>query len=88
MYGNLGLMILAFVFIYFICQESPVMVPVFCLGALLFFYIFIQCLIPYKNPNASKSKRYKVGVRISFILVILLVVIALVGDTSLVDLVR
>lgn len=88
MYGNLGLLILAFVGIYFLCKESPVIVPIYCLGALLFLYIFAQCLIPYKNPNASKSKKYKFAVRICFILVILLFFLALVGDTSLVDLVK
>ena len=64
------------------------MVPLYCLTALLFMYIFFQCLVPYKNPNASKSKKYKLGVRISFILIVLLVILAFVGDVSLVDLVK
>ena len=88
MYGNLVLMLIAAVVIYYMCNDSPVMVPIFCLGTLLFFYIFFQCMIPYKNPNASKSKKYKLGVRVSFMLVILLVLLAFLGDTSLVDLVK
>lgn len=88
MYGNLLLMLIAAFVIYYMCNDSPVMVPIFCLGTLLFFYIFFQCMIPYKNPNASKSKKYKLGVRVSFMLVILLVLLAFLGDTSLVDLVK
>ena len=88
MYGNLALMIIAAFVIYNISNGSPVMVPIFCLGSLLFFYILFQCLIPYKNPNASKSKRYKMGIRVSFVLIILLVLLAFLGDTSLVELVK
>ena len=88
MYGNLFLVIIACFVIYFLCKDSNVMIPLYCLTALLFMYILFQCLVPYKNPNASKSKKYKVGVRLSFILVILLMILAFVGDISLVDLVK
>ena len=88
MYGNLALMIIACFVIYFMSKNSPIMVPVFCLGSLLFLYIFLQCLIPYKNPNASKSKKYKMGVKVSFVLIILLVLLTFLGDTSLVELVK
>lgn len=88
MYINLGLMILAFIFISIKCKGSDILVTLYCLGTLLAGYIFIECMIPYKNPNASKSKKYKLGVRISFILIILLVVLAFVGDISLTGIVR
>ena len=88
MYGNLGLMIVASIAIYYMCKDSPIIISLLCLGLLLFFYIFIQCLIPYKNPNASKSKRYKLGVRVSFILIVILFVLAFLGDASLMDLVK
>ena len=88
MYGNLALIIISCILIYYMSNNSPVMIPLYCLAALLFFYIFFQCLIPYKNPNASKSKKYKLGVRVSFILIILLTLVAFLGDNSLVDLVK
>ena len=88
MYGNLGLMVVACFFIYLMAKNSPVMVPLYCLSALLFLYIFFQCLIPYKNPNASKSKKYKLGVRVSFVLIILLVLLTFLGDVSLIGIVK
>jgi hypothetical protein len=88
MYRNLGLMIIACVFIYLMANNSPVMIPLYCLAALLFLYIFFQCLIPYKNPNASKSKKYKLGVRVSFILIILLVILTFLGDVSLIEIIK
>ena len=88
MYGNLALGIIACALIYIMCNESPVMVPLYCLASLLMFYILFQCLLPYKNPNASKSKKYKLGVRVSFILIILLFLMAFLGDVDIMDLIR
>lgn len=88
MYLNLALMIAVIAYIIFVCADMPVQIPYICLAALLFFYILIQCLIPYKNPNSSKSKKYKIGRRVSFILIILLFVLILLGDFSLVDLAK
>ena len=39
------------------------------MGVMLYCYIIAQCIIPYKNPNSSKSKKYKLGIRVSFILI-------------------
>ena len=88
MFMNLFLMIAAAVVIYIMCKDSPVFVPLFCLGALLFFYILFQCLVPYKNPNASKSKKYKLGVRVSFMLIVLWTLVAVFGDASFVDMAK
>ena len=88
MYGNLALIIIACFLVYYMSHESAVMIPLYCLAALLFMYIFIQCLVPYKNPNASKSKKYKLGVKVSFILIILLVLLCFLGDTSLTELAK
>lgn len=89
MWGNLALSIAAFIYIWFACKGKPVQIPYICLVILLFGYILFQCMIPYKNPNASKSKKYKLGRRISFILIIILVVIvAFTGNYGLMDLAR
>lgn len=85
MFGNLALVIIACILVYIMCNESPVMIPLYCLAALLSMYILFQCLLPYKNPNASKSKKYKLGVKVSFILILILVLIAFLGDSSLMD---
>jgi len=88
MYGNLALLIIGCVLIYFMNSDSKTLIPLFCLASLLFFYIFFQCLVPYKNPNASKSKKYKLGIRVSFMLILLLVLVAFLGDASLTDWVK
>ena len=89
MWINFGLAACAFVYILLACKNQPVQVPYICLVVLLIGYIFIQCMIPYKNPNASKSKKYKLGRRISFILIIILMVIVLfTGNYGLMDLAR
>jgi len=88
MFGNLAFMIATMAFIYFGLKDAPVAFAYFCLGILLFFYILVQCLIPYKNPNASKSKKYKYAIRICFILIVLLLVLALLGDISLIGWVK
>ena len=89
MWGNLALSIGLIVFVRFFCEGLPVQIPYICLAFILLGYIFVQCLIPYKNPNASKSKKYKLGRRISFILVfIMLAIILLSGSYGLMDLVR
>lgn len=89
MWGNLALILITFFYVLFAYKESPVKIPYICLSLLLFIYIFFQCFIPYKNPNASKSKKYKLGTRISFVLILILLVFVLfIGDNGLMDLVR
>ena len=89
MWGNLGLAILSFLYILFACEGDPVQVPYICLISLIIMYLAFQCFIPYKNPNASKSKRYKIGMRTSFVLILILIVIVLfTGDFNLMDLAK
>lgn len=86
MWINFFLMIGLGVFIYFTRKDSPVFVTLVCLGVILFGYIFVQCLIPYKNPNASKSKKYKMAVKVSLVLIILLLLLSLTsGSGGLMD---
>lgn len=88
MYGNLALIIGVMIYIWVACSDMPVRIPYICLASLLFFYILFQCLVPYKNPNSSKSKKYKIGRRVSFILIVLLFILILLGDFSLLDLIK
>ena len=89
MWVNLALVLGAFLYILFACKGKPVQIPYICLVILLFGYILFQCMIPYKNPNSSKTKKYKLAVKMSFILVVLLMVLVLFTDSfSLMDLAR
>lgn len=89
MWINFFLVLAVFLYILIGCKGQTNQVPYLCLAVLLFGYIFFQCLIPYKNPNASKSKKYKLGVRVSFILIFILMVLVLFTDTfSLMDIAR
>ena len=86
MWINFFLMIGLGLFIFLTRRESPVFIALLCLGFILFGYILIQCLIPYKNPNASKSKKYKMAVKVSLVLVILLFLLSLTsGSGGLMD---
>jgi len=87
MWGNLALVILLCVWIILGYRNSPVQIPYICLAALLVVYILFQCLIPYKNPNASKSKKYKLGVKVTFVLILLFALIMFL-NTGLIDLVK
>lgn len=89
MWINFFLSLGALLYIAFACEGQTNQFAYLCLSIMLFGYVFFQCLIPYKNPNASKSKKYKLGVRLSFILVFILMVLVLFTDTfSLMDLAR
>ena len=89
MWGNFALVLGGFFYILFGCKGEPTQIPYLCLIILLMGYVLFQCLIPYKNPNASKSKKYKMGIKVSFILVILIMVLALfVGDNGLMRFVK
>ena len=87
MWGNLGLVALIFIWLIKGYNDSPVQVPYICLATLLGLYIFFQCLVPYKNPNASKSKKYKLGVKVTFVLIFILAVMMFL-NTGLLELVR
>ena len=89
MWGNFFFLILVVTYISIVNKESRILFSYLSLAFLLFMYITFQCLVPYKNPNASKSKKYKLGMRVSFVLIILLLVLSLfAGTNSLVDLVK
>ena len=89
MWINLFLVIGLFFYIFYGRVQDVNRISYLCLTFLLFGYVFFQCLIPYKNPNASKSKKYKMGMRISFVLIfILLFVVLVTGEYSLLDLAR
>ena len=89
MWGNFALSVLSFIYILFGCKNNPVQLAYICLNILLILYITFQCLIPYKNPNASKSKKYKLAVRFSFVLIILLMILVIFTDSfSLMDLAK
>ena len=89
MWINFFMMLAVFFYIVFACEGQANQLPYLCLGVMLLGYIFVQCLIPYKNPNASKSKKYKLGMRVSFVLIFILMFLVLFTDTfSLMDLVR
>lgn len=89
MWINLFLAILVAVFICVVRKDSPVLVACICLVALLLGYLLFQCLLPYKNPNASKSKKYKLGVKVSFILLVLLFLLSVfAGSAGLLDLAK
>lgn len=78
---NFFMMFAVLMYIVFGCEGQVNQWPYLCLGVMLMGYIIFQCLIPYKNPNASKTKKYKVGMRVSFILIFILLFLVLVTDT-------
>lgn len=89
MWINFFLIIAVSLVMYFMRKDSPFLFAYLCLSVLLFSYLLFQCLVPYKNPNASKSKKYKLGVKVSFVLIILLFLLAMfTGTNSLLDLVK
>lgn len=89
MYGNLALALGLLFYIIFGLRGDSMRIPYLCVIILLLLYIFFQCMIPYKNPNASKSKRYKLGMRVVFGCIIVITILLLfVGNRSLLDLAR
>ena len=87
MWGNFALTAIIFFILFKGYEGSPIQVPYVCLCSLLGLYVFFQCLVPYKNPNASKSKKYKMAVKVSFILILLLILLMIL-DTGMVELVK
>ena len=89
MWGDFGLVLVCFFYVLFACRGRSIQVPYLCLISLLLLYTFFQCLIPYKNPNASKSKKYKLGIKVSFIFTIVLFALVLFsGNQGLMDLAK
>lgn len=89
MYGNLVLVLGLLFYIIFGLRGDSMRIPYLCVIILLLLYVFFQCMIPYKNPNASKSKKYKLGMRVVFGCIIVIAILLLfVGNRSLLDLAR
>ena len=89
MYINLFLNILVLLHIIFACKGEASQMAYICANALIMIYLLFQCLIPYKNPNSSKSKAYKLGIRASLAGVILLMIMVLFTDSfSLINLIK
>ena len=88
MWINFGLSILEFILIFITLKGNRLMVPYLCCNVMIMLYVLVQCLIPYKNPNASKSKKYKLAIRTAFGCIIVLTVLVLVGEFNLIGLVK
>ncbi len=88
MWIDFFLSILLFIYIWFSCKGLSIFMSYICLCILILLYTLFQSLIPYKNPNASKSKKYKLGMRVAFGCIIVLAILAFIGDIDLVDLAR
>ena len=57
-------------------KSSPLVLSVLCLSVVLLGYELFQILLGYKNPNATKTKAYKIRYRVCAILAGLLVLVA------------
>jgi len=89
MWGNFALTLGIGLYILLGRKGENLQLPYLCMSLLLFLYVFFQCLVPYKNPNASKSKKYKLGVSVVFILnIILLLLVVLSGGGGLLSCAR
>jgi predicted nucleic acid-binding Zn ribbon protein len=89
MWINFFLLLAVMFYVIFGMKGSPAQVAYLCMCVLLLMYVLFECLLPYKNPNASKNKAYKLGIRVSFMMIVLLAVIILfTGDITLLDLVK
>lgn len=76
-------------YIIFLCKGEVAQVAYICCDVLILLYTLIQCLIPYKNPNASKTKKYKLSYRLAFGCVLVLFLLILFSNSyNLIDLVK
>ena len=88
MYINLALAILLLLYIIYV-NDSPINLAYICCDAMIILYALFQCLVPFKNPNSSKSKAYKYSVRVVFgCILVLTLVILFTGTYSIMDLVK
>lgn len=87
MWINLFLSIALMFYIVNTCDTTVSRVSYICCDVLILLYTLVQCLIPYKNPNLSKSKSYKYAVRLSFgCSLVLFLLVLLTGDMGLLSL--
>ena len=56
---------------------TPLNISCICLGILLVGYELFNVMLGYKNPNATKTKAYKIRYKMCFVLAMLLLIIAL-----------
>jgi len=56
--------------------SSPLIISCICLGVLLLGYELFNVLLGYKNPNATKTKAYKIKYKMCFVLAVLLLIVA------------
>ena len=68
--------------VIFICTitmlpRTPLNISCICLGILLVGYELFNILLGYKNPNATKTKAYKIKYKMCFVLAILMMIVAL-----------
>ena len=54
--------------------NEPLKISLICLGVLLLGYEFFNILLGYKNPNATKTKAYKIRYKLCTVLAILLAI--------------
>lgn len=87
MYGNLALALILLFYVIFGLKGKAIQMPYICVFILLLLVIMVQCLIPYKNPNASKSKKYKFTVKAVFVGILVLFFL-LLFQGRLMDLIR
>ena len=61
-------------------QASPLVISSLSLSAILVGYELFYILMGYKNPNATKTKAYKIRYRTCFILAVLLLLFTIFMD--------
>ena len=61
-----------FISMFTIPAQMPLKISCICLGVLLVGYELFNILLGYKNPNATKTKAYKIRYKMCFVLAILL----------------
>ena len=89
MWINFFLGVALMLYIVFLCKGQTAQVAYICCDILILGYTLIQSLIPYKNPNLSKSKAYKLAVRAAFGSILVLFILILFSNSySLIDIVK
>lgn len=89
MWFDFFLSIALMLYIVYGCKGETAQTAYICCDILLMGYTLFQCLLPYKNPNLSKSKSYKYAVRIGFgCALVLFLLIMFTNSYSLLDLVK
>lgn len=72
--------VMAICLVNFLDPTSPLVLSSLCLLALLLGYELFHVLLGYKNPNATKTKAYKVKYRMCAILMFLLLIVTIFLD--------